>query len=68
MCKVLVTDGMNKNAIDRLRKFNIDVEHKFYDGMELGEKLKDKDIVVIRSKNVITKEIIDKACEGNTLS
>lgn len=67
MCKVLVTDGMNKNAIDRLRKFNIDIEHKFYDGMELGEKLKDKDIVVIRSKNVITKEIIDKACEGNTL-
>ena len=66
MCKVLVTDGMNKNAIDRLRKFNIDVEHK-YDGMELGEKLKDKDILVIRSKNVITKEIIDKACEGNTL-
>lgn len=67
MCKVLVTDGMNKNAIDRLRKFNIDVEHKFYDEMELGEKLKDKDILVIRSKNVITKEIIDKACEGNTL-
>ena len=67
MCKVLVTDGMNKNAIDRLRKFNIDIEHKFYDGMELGEKLKDKDILVIRSKNVITKEIIDKACEGNTL-
>lgn len=67
MCKILVTDGMNKNAIDNLRKLNIDVEHKFYDGMELGEKLKDKDIVVIRSKNVITKEIIDKACEGNTL-
>ena len=67
MCKVLVTDGMNKNAIDRLRKFNIDVEHKFYDGMELGEKLKDKDILDIRSKNIITKEIIDKACEGNTL-
>ena len=67
MCKVLVTDGRNKNAIDRLRKFNIDIEHKFYDGMELGEKLKDKDILVIRSKNIITKEIIDKACEGNTL-
>ena len=67
MFKILVTDGMNKNAIDRLRKFNIDVEHKFYDGMELGEKLKDKDILVIRSKNIITKEIIDKACEGNTL-
>ena len=37
MCKVLVTDGMNKNAIDNLRKFNIDVEDKFYDGMELAE-------------------------------
>ena len=67
MCKILVTDGMNKNAIDNLRKLNIDVEHKFYDGLELGEKLKDKDILVVRSKNIITKEIIDKACEGNTL-
>ena len=67
MCKILVTDGMARNAINNLRKFNIDVEHKFYDGMELGEKLKDKDVLVIRSKNVITKEIIDKACEGNTL-
>lgn len=67
MFKILVTDGMNKNAINNLRKLNIDVEHKFYDGLELGERLKDKDIVVIRSKNVITKEIIDKACEGNTL-
>lgn len=61
MCKILVTDGMNRNAINNLRKFNIDVEDKFYDGLELGEKLKDKDILVIRSKNVITKEIIDKA-------
>ena len=67
MFRILVTDGMNKNAINNLRKLNIDVEHKFYDGLELGERLKDKDIVVIRSKNVITKEIIDKACEGNTL-
>ena len=67
MCKILVTDGMNRNAINNLRKFNIDVEDKFYDGLEFGEKLKDKDILVIRSKNVITKEIIDKACEGNTL-
>ena len=67
MCKILVTDGMNKNAIDNLRKLNIDVEHKFYDGLELGEKLKDKDILVVRSKNIITKEIIDKDCEGNTL-
>ena len=44
MCKILVTDGMNKNAIDNLRKLNIDVEHKFYDGLELEEKRKDKDI------------------------
>ena len=35
--------------------------------MELAERLKDKNILVIRSKNVITKEIIDKACEGNNL-
>lgn len=47
MCKILVTYGINTNDINNLRKFNMDVEHKFYDGLELEEKFKDKDILVI---------------------
>ncbi|SCH92983.1 D-2-hydroxyacid dehydrogenase [Romboutsia sp. 1001713B170207_170306_H8] len=67
MFNILITDGVNKDEIERLRKSNFNVINEFFDGLELGEKLKDMDALVIRSKNKITKEIIDKACEGNRL-
>ncbi len=67
MFNILITDGVNKDEIEKLRKLNFNVIDEFFDGLELGEKLKDMDALVIRSKNKITKEIIDKACEGNRL-
>ena len=67
MFNILITDGVNKDEIEKLRKLNFNVIDEFFDGLELGEKLKDMDALVIRSKNKITKEIIDKACEGTTL-
>lgn len=67
MFNILITDGVNKDEIDRLKALNFNVSHEYYDGLELGEKLKNMDALVIRSKNIITKEIIDKACEGNCL-
>ncbi|WP_122640998.1 D-2-hydroxyacid dehydrogenase [Romboutsia sp. Marseille-P6047] len=67
MFNILITDGVNKDEIERLRKSNFNVINEFFDGLGLGEKLKDMDALVIRSKNKITKEIIDKACEGNRL-
>ncbi|MBC5997359.1 3-phosphoglycerate dehydrogenase [Romboutsia ilealis] len=67
MYNILITDGVNRDAIEKLRKLNFNVIDEYYDGLELGEKLKYVDALVIRSKNKITKEIIDKACEGNRL-
>lgn len=68
MFNILITDGVNKDEINKLKKmYEFNVIDRFYDGLELGEMLKNMDVLVIRSKNVITKEIIDKACEGNRL-
>lgn len=65
MYRLLITDGMNQEQIGNLRELGFDVIDKFYDGEELGVMCQDVDALVIRSKNIITKEIIDKAKEGN---
>ncbi len=65
MYKILVADGMNNEQIQDLKDLGFDVIDQFYDGEELGLMCQDVDALVIRSKNVITKEIIDKALEGN---
>lgn len=65
MYRILVADGMNLEQIENLRELGFDVIDKFYDGEELGLMCQDVDALVIRSKNRITKEIIDKALEGN---
>lgn len=67
MFNILITDGVNRDEINKLRKLNFNVIDKYYDDENLGKQLKDIDVLVIRSKNTITKEIIDQACEGNRL-
>lgn len=67
MFNILITEGVNEDEIKKLRKLKFNVITEYFDGSELGEKLKDIDVLVIRSKNIITKSIIDKACEGNRL-
>lgn len=66
MVRILVTDGMDKSAVEKLRNANYEVAEKFYEPEELGEALRDFDIVVIRSATKIRKPIIDKA-EGSRL-
>ena len=65
MYRILVADGLNLEQIENLRELGFDVIDKFYDGEELALMCQDVDALVIRSKNTITKEIIDKALEGN---
>ena len=67
MVRILVTDGMDKSAVEKLRKANYEVVEKFYEPDELGAALKDFDIIVIRSATKIRKPIIDKAAEGGRL-
>lgn len=62
--KILVTDGLAKEAIAMLKEF-ADVDEKFYESDQLGEALKNYDGVIIRSATKIRKEHIDIAKTGH---
>ena len=62
--RILVTDGMDKSAIATLRERGHEVIEQFYEPNELGEALRDVDVVVVRSKTKVRKEHIDAAKHG----
>ncbi|PJI08345.1 MULTISPECIES: D-2-hydroxyacid dehydrogenase [Clostridium] len=61
MIRVLANDGMNKNAAEKLRKLGYDVVEDHYDKDELLEKIKDFEVIIVRSATKVTKEVIDAA-------
>lgn len=67
MFNILVTDEIEKKALDRLRELEFNVVEEHCTQESLGEKLKDFDAVITRASTTITKEIIDKAHEGKRL-
>jgi D-3-phosphoglycerate dehydrogenase len=67
MVRVLVTDGMEQSGIDELKAKGFEVVEKFYQPEDLGEALKDFDVLVVRSATKVRKPIIDKACEAARL-
>lgn len=67
MKKILITDGMDKNAIELLREKGFDIEERFYEEKELKEKIKEIDVIVVRSATKIRKEIIDEAIKTGRL-
>ncbi|MCC0628008.1 D-2-hydroxyacid dehydrogenase [Clostridioides sp. ES-S-0108-01] len=67
MYNILITDGIEKEAVRKLRELNFNVIEQFYEKDVLGEKLKDVDVLVVRSATKVTKDVIDKALEGKKL-
>jgi D-3-phosphoglycerate dehydrogenase len=67
MYNILITDGLDKDAINKLKELNFNVIEQFYKQDELGDNLNDIDVIIVRSATKITKDIIDKACEYNKL-
>ncbi len=65
MYKILVSDGLQENTINKLIEAGFEVIDQHYDKEILGEKLKDFDALVIRSATKITKDILEKASGGN---
>jgi D-3-phosphoglycerate dehydrogenase / 2-oxoglutarate reductase len=65
MLRILVTDGMDQDAVVQLKEMGHEVVEQFYEADVLGEALKEFDVVVIRSKTKIRQPIIDIAAEGN---
>ena len=59
--RVLVTDGMDAGAMEKLRLDGYEVVEQFYEPDQLGAALRDFDIVVIRSATKIKEPQIDAA-------
>ena len=59
--RILVTDGMDKQAMAKLRELGHEVVEQFYEPDQLGAALRDFDIVVIRSATKIKEPQIDAA-------
>lgn len=64
--RILVTDGMDKEAIQVLTEKGFEIVEKYYEPEELGEALKEFDCVIIRSATKIKEPQID-AAEGGKL-
>ena len=67
MFRILVTDGMDKLALQDLRDSGYEVVEQFYPPEELKQQVRNFDFVVVRSATKITKEIIDAALETKKL-
>lgn len=64
--RVLVTDGMDAGAMEKLRGEGYELVEQFYEPEELGTALRDFDIVVIRSATKIKAPQIE-AAKGSRL-
>lgn len=64
--RVLVTDGMDASAIEKLRLGGYEVVEQFYEPDQLGTALREFDIVIIRSATKIKEPQID-AAKGSRL-
>ena len=57
--KILVTDGMDKTALEQLKKNGHEVTEQFSPPEELGAALKDFDAVIVRSATKVRAPHID---------
>ena len=57
--RILVTDGMDKGAIEKVRAMGHELVEQFYEPDELGKALRDFDVAIIRSKTKLRAKQID---------
>ena len=62
--RILVTDGMDASAVEKLRGDGYEVVEQFYEPEALGGALREFDAVVIRSATKIKEPQIDAAKGG----
>ena len=67
MIRVLASDGMEKAAVASLRDKGYEVTEQFYQPEELAEKVKEFDVLVVRSATKVRQPIIDAAVDGGKL-
>jgi len=59
MAKILITDGMDKNAVAELKKLGHEVVEQFYPEEELIKEIAAFDACVVRSATKVTAKVID---------
>ena len=64
--KILVTDGLSKDAIAAMKEF-AQVDEQFYEADQLGDALANYDAVVVRSATKVREPNIDKAAAAGRL-
>lgn len=67
MIKLLVTDGMDQNAVSVLKQKGYQLVEQFYPPAELKNTVMEADAIIVRSATKITKEIIDAALKTKRL-
>lgn len=65
--RILASDGMEKNAVAKLREQGHEVVEQFYEPAELAEQVKNFDVLVVRSATKVRTPIIDAALETGKL-
>jgi len=67
MLKILVTDGMDKGAVQTLKDMGHEVTEQFFEPEELKEQVKNFNVIIVRSATKVRKEIIDSALQTGNL-
>lgn len=67
MVRVLASDGMDKAAVKVLEDAGYEVVQQFYELEELKEKVKEFDVLVVRSATKVREPVIDSALDGGRL-
>lgn len=67
MYRVLATDGMAKSAVAKLQEMGYEVVQEFYEPDVLAEKVKEFDVLVVRSATKVRVPVIDAAAEAGRL-
>jgi len=67
MLKILANDGMDKNAVEKLTELGHEVDTTFYDIDVLKEKVKEIDVLIVRSATKVREPLIDIAAKAGKL-
>lgn len=67
MLKILIADGIEKTAFQRLIDMKFQVVEEHYEEEDLVKEIKDYDVLVIRSATKVNKRVIDAATETGRL-
>ncbi|MBR2472443.1 MAG: D-2-hydroxyacid dehydrogenase [Clostridia bacterium] len=67
MIRVLASDGMEASAVAKLRELGYEVVEQFYEPEELAQKVKEYDVLVVRSATKVRVPNIDSAADDGKL-